>query len=59
LDSGLIETSARESVEQAIAADRRNFEAGYGVVEEHGLLTPTGRALLDEARHYMSAAGRH
>jgi hypothetical protein len=56
LDSGLLDASVIDAVQQARDADARNFEAGYGVIAAHGRLTVTGRALMESARAYMSDA---
>jgi HEXXH motif-containing protein len=54
-DPGL-SAADRARAAAAAATDRENFEAGYGVVAEHGRLTPLGRTLMERARSYMDAA---
>lgn len=49
---GPVRDEAAESCEQ----DRRSFYDGYRVVAEHGQLSATGAALMDEAKAYMDAA---
>lgn len=56
LDSGSLSAEDRQETESARERDRRNFEAGYRVVAEHGELSETGRDLMDGARAYMAAA---
>ena len=55
LASGLLDEQGRAIAEQALVADRENFEAGYGVVAAHGDLTATGRAVMAAARAYMDS----
>lgn len=56
--SGALPAEQREAAEEARERDRRHFEAGYGVVAEHGALSDTGKKLMRGAREYMdSAAG--
>ena len=56
--SGVLDDDARHHAEQARAADMKNFEAGYSVVERHGDLTATGAAVMAAARDYMDKAAR-
>lgn len=56
--SDAVSDEERAAAEEARERDRRNFEAGYGVVAEHGDLSDTGERLMRGAREYMdSAAG--
>jgi hypothetical protein len=53
-----LEILEREPAAAALRArdrDRANFEDGYRVVEEHGKLTETGRAVIAGARRYMDS----
>lgn len=56
LASGLVPQEERNSVIDAIEADRRHFRSGDEVVRAHGILSPLGRELMDNARSYMDAA---
>lgn len=56
VESGLLTEEDREHAERARDADARNFEAGYGVVAEHGRLSDLGAALMAGACDYMEAA---
>ncbi|RYE56838.1 MAG: HEXXH motif domain-containing protein, partial [Hyphomicrobiales bacterium] len=53
--SGVLDAQQQEQARAAAAADAVNFDAGYGVVAEHGVLTPIGKALMDGAHGYMQS----
>ncbi|MDX1624456.1 MAG: HEXXH motif-containing putative peptide modification protein [Gemmatimonadota bacterium] len=55
-ESDLPSEKARARALEACEEDRRNFEAGYGVVAEHGDLSELGGGLMERAREYMDAA---
>lgn len=44
------------AVQAALEQGRSSFRDGLGTVEAHGRLSPTGRAVLAEARRYMEGA---
>ncbi len=48
----------RSEVEQALQRDAENFDAGDEVVQRHGVLSQTGRSVIEEARRYMSTVRR-
>lgn len=54
-ESGLLTAEQREKAIAAAASDLTNFDAGYGVVAEHGILTSTGAALMRGAHDYMQS----
>ena len=54
-NSGLLSARQREQALDAAASDLTNFDAGYGVVAEHGILTSTGAALMRGAHDYMQS----
>jgi HEXXH motif-containing protein len=56
IDSGLLTAEELVDAEKSRAHDRRSFESGYETVARYGRLTDTGRAALDAAVTYMSAA---
>ena len=53
IESGEIEGEAREQAIESRLADKQNFCAGHEIIRAHARLTPTGRALIDAASHYM------
>ncbi|MFA5081521.1 MAG: HEXXH motif-containing putative peptide modification protein [Hydrogenophilaceae bacterium] len=55
IESGRLDDGALASAESARQLDRKNFEAGYQVVREHGRLTATGQAVMAAARGYMDS----
>jgi hypothetical protein len=57
LAADVLDEAERAKAESARAADLKNFEAGAGVVREHGRLTDTGRALFEGASAYMAQQG--
>lgn len=54
--SGVLSAEDAERARAAAAADLTNFDAGYGVVREHGQLTELGAALMAGAAQYMDGA---
>lgn len=56
IESGKLSDEARDNAIQARDEDRRNFEAGYRVVAEHGVLSDVGSRLMEGARAYMDTA---
>jgi HEXXH motif-containing protein len=54
-DSGLLSATERAAARDAAAKDRANFASGLAVVDAHGLLSGTGRAILDNARAWIFA----
>jgi HEXXH motif-containing protein len=54
-ESGLLTEEQREKAYAAAASDLTNFDAGYGVVAAHGVLTDTGAALMRGAHDYMQS----
>lgn len=58
LQSASLSEQERVQVATALQLDARNFAAGDEVVQRHGVLSPTGHAVMTAARQYMrSAAG--
>ena len=51
--SNKISKEDRTKAQNAAAIDRKNYEAGLGVVLEHGRLSQTGRQILEHAREWM------
>ena len=49
----------RQTAAEAAKVDRRHFEAGYGVVADHGRLTRLGRGLMARAKAYMDGGAEH
>ena len=56
VESGQLDTRARETAEQARLNDQMNFYAGYETVAAHAQLTETGKQVMDGAKAYMDAA---
>lgn len=54
--SGILDSEDRLEAIGFLERDRRNFEEGYAVVEEHGILTETGKRVMAGARAYMDTA---
>lgn len=50
-----LDAAQRAQAEAAAASDLSNFWSGYGVVAEHGRLTPLGDSLLQNARAYIDS----
>lgn len=55
LASGELDSRAREFAENAREADRKNFYAGYEVVDKFARLTDTGRQAMASAKAYMDS----
>ena len=55
LDSGVLDEPSRHFAEAARQSDLENFLAGYEIVERHGDLTATGRAVMAAAACYMDS----
>jgi hypothetical protein len=55
MHSAALDDQQRERARAAAEADARNFNAGYGVVEEHADLTNLGRSLMASAKAYMDS----
>ncbi len=55
LQSELLAEEERERARRALERDRDNFEAGYQVVDAHGVLTDLGSNLMSNARAYIDA----
>ncbi len=55
LASKQLDATQRAHALQAQERDSKSFWAGYAVVEQHGRLTATGRAVLQQAHAYMQA----
>lgn len=53
IESGTLTDEEMVLAVEACDRDRQAFENGYGVVAAHGILTSTGRALMDAAVAYM------
>lgn len=53
--SGQLTAEESRSALEAAEADRANFAAGLSVVDAQGQLSPTGAAILDAARAWISA----
>lgn len=49
LQSNLLDADSCAKAQKAKAENRHNFDNGMGVIQEHGMLTMTGRALLESA----------
>jgi hypothetical protein len=56
MESSLLNEKEMAEAARSLERDRRNFEEGYSVVAEHGLLTKTGKGLMAGARSFMDAA---
>jgi hypothetical protein len=54
-NSGVLTPEQRGQALEAAASDLTNFDAGYGIVAEHGILTETGAALMKGAHDYMQS----
>ncbi|MCO6381104.1 HEXXH motif-containing putative peptide modification protein [Oceanicola sp. 502str15] len=53
--SGLLSPEEHQQALAAARSDRANFHAGNGVIEAHGLLSPTGETILRNARNWIAA----
>lgn len=58
LCSPTLTAEERTEVNLALQRDAENFDAGDEVVQRHGVLSQTGRAVIEEARRYMSTVRR-
>lgn len=56
LASNQLTGANRERAQKDLAEIARLFADGFGVVQQHGKLSPVGRALMDGARRYMASA---
>lgn len=52
----LLTSNERNRAGQAVKKDKTNFQAGYSVINDHGLLTESGYVLMNGAREYIDAA---
>ena len=57
LASGGLDDRERAAAESRLEANRRSFRSGHATVAAEGLLSATGRALMDSARAWMDACG--
>lgn len=57
LDSHRLAGVDLERARKDLAECARLFADGFGVVQQHGKLSPVGRALMDGARQYMESVG--
>jgi HEXXH motif-containing protein len=57
-DSGLLSAAERAAARDAAAKDRANFARGAAVVAEHGRLSATGQAIMDNARAWIALGPR-
>jgi HEXXH motif-containing protein len=55
--SGVLDRDERERALAAAAVDRANFAKGMGVVDAHGALSETGRAVIEAARDWVEGRG--
>lgn len=55
--TGLLTPQEREDALAAAATDRENFARGDAVVRDHGRLSGTGQAILDNARAWIAQSG--
>ncbi|MCT0201174.1 HEXXH motif-containing putative peptide modification protein [Synechococcus sp. CS-603] len=58
LASGVLDAASRAEALKAQVEDRRNFDAGMEVVQKHGQLTMTGRALMESADQAIRCSGK-
>ncbi|QCB47020.1 HEXXH motif-containing putative peptide modification protein [Hydrogenophaga sp. PAMC20947] len=58
LDSGCLSADERDQALSAAHLDRDNFHKGVATVDMHAQLTPSGRAIMDEARRWILASDR-
>jgi HEXXH motif-containing protein len=56
-ESGLLSAADRAAALAAAAGDRSNFAKGIAVVDAHGDLSPTGRAIIENARDWIEGRG--
>lgn len=56
-ESGVLSDEERERALAAAAVDRENFAKGMGVVDAHGVLSETGRAVIEAARDWVEGRG--
>ncbi len=52
-ESGVLDAADRARALDAAASDRANFDKGIGVVDQHGRLSDTGRAIIENARTWV------
>ncbi|QDC08719.1 HEXXH motif domain-containing protein [Oceanicola sp. D3] len=55
--SGLLSAEEKAEALKAAEADRANFASGLSVVDAHGILSPTGQRIIDNARHWIARQG--
>ncbi|MBF7730096.1 aKG-HExxH-type peptide beta-hydroxylase [Pseudomonas sp. N040] len=53
--SDALDARQKARAHAAAEADARNFDAGYGVVAEHAILSDLGRSLMASAKAYMDS----
>lgn len=55
LDADALDASQREDAETALVNLNRSFAHAMGTIDQHALLTPLGKSVMEGARGYMSA----
>jgi hypothetical protein len=58
VDSGLLSVDDQSRSLERLAQYGTPFDAGIKVIRDNGLLTETGRRVIDGAETYMKAASR-
>jgi len=56
-DSDALSLTDRQALREMLAEYHEPFTAGIKVIREHGILTETGRRIVDGAEAYMAASG--
>jgi hypothetical protein len=57
VESGVLSEDETAAARGALADHSRNFHSGFDTVDRHARLTPLGRAVMADARRYMTSGG--